>query len=710
MAIKLYKSQLEPTTKNSNVYDTRQISLSEAQSIGKAMKGFLKSGEELYVKHQQIVSENDLLDKKKTIMNGTNNDSDKGLSAHKLIASQMKNPEDGILYFNNEVKKVKDTTKEFKGIFAKKYFNNWIKKQELEDTNEIRISTTKNLIEDNRAKKLDYVETLKKKIIYSPDVNTRTAAEFELKTYLNSKEFAEMFGEKVEDIKRQTGADIAFYGYKNVPIDQRDGALAAALKDPRIDSKLYEDLKKHFETSDATSTKLINSELTKMDTMVNDGYIPDVSLIDGYEATGVALKKPELVLKAQRLKAKIALVSSLNNMTPLQIEDFITTTRADINSKTNKPGETKGVSTDLYAQLKTAEDYLAKLKTDLEKDPINAVSKRGTFQIETIDFNEFANDPKGNFEAFITSMTKRKSQAEAIGAIYGIESKFLSEAEATQITSVLSKMDNPEQIKYLSQILVEGFGDKAPDVFAQLQEKDQFLAHIGGLSIVSEGRPNKAIDLAIEGYLLNKNKNLDIKVLDSDTQTIKAEFKDIFPENTETFNNVVGTANNIYASLFYNSPQYKNGNFQKNLYRQAMEMAIGKNGDYGGVATYNKKKVHVPMWLKRDDFNDFVDWLKENPAVIADASGSMIDGKWNPGDPVGRKNDGTTRPIQIFEGGDPYFVSIGYGKYKIAMQDHPSDANAEPKYVIDGNFAKEGNNFFIIDFNKVRSNWESMKK
>ena len=154
MAIKLYKSQLEPTSKTSNVYDTRQISLSEAQSIGKAMKGFLKSGEKLYVKHQQIVSENDLLEKKKTIMNGTNNDSDKGLSAHKLIASQMKNPDDGISYFNNEVKKVKDTTKEFKGIFAKKYFNNWIKKQELEDTNEIRISTTKNLIEDNRSKNI----------------------------------------------------------------------------------------------------------------------------------------------------------------------------------------------------------------------------------------------------------------------------------------------------------------------------------------------------------------------------------------------------------------------------------------------------------------------------------------------------------------------------------------------------------------------------
>ena len=87
MAIKLYKSQLEPTNKTSNVYDTRQISLSEAGSIGKAMKGFLKSGEELYVKHQQIKSENDLFEKKKTIMNGT--ETEKGLSAHKLIATHL---------------------------------------------------------------------------------------------------------------------------------------------------------------------------------------------------------------------------------------------------------------------------------------------------------------------------------------------------------------------------------------------------------------------------------------------------------------------------------------------------------------------------------------------------------------------------------------------------------------------------------------------
>jgi hypothetical protein len=698
MAIKLYKSQLEPTNKSSNVMDSRQISMSEAGSIGQAMKGFLKSGENLYIKHQQIKSENDLLEKKKTVMNG--NDTEQGLSAHKLVASNMSDPDKGIEYFQNEVKKAKDTTKEFNGIFAKKYFNNWLKKQELEDTNEIRISTTKNLIEDNRNKNLEYIETLKKKIIYAQDVNTRTAAEFELKDLLNSKKFTDLFGEKVEDVKTSTSRDIAYYGYKNVPIDQRDGALSAAKKDKRLSVEDVEKLQSHFKTSSSTSTKLINSELTKMDTMASDGVIPDLATLESYEATGKALGKPEIELKAQKIKAKVALVQSLNVMTPVQIENFVTETQAAISK------DKDGTSTVLYDQLTTAKNYLAKLKTDLEKDPISAVSKRGTFEIETIDFQEFAGDVKGNFETFKAAMIKRKSQAESIGTIYGVENKFLSEAEATQITSVLKKMDNPEQIRFMSQILVDGFGSAAPDVFAQLQEKDQFLAHIGGLSIVSEGRPNKAIDMAIEGYLLNKNDNIDIKVKDTDKTALIAKYKDVFPENRETLNNIIDTADNIYAAMYFGSTKYKTGIFDTKMYEQAVQMSMGKNGNYGGVGEYNNNNVHVPMWLKNDDFNDFVGWLKENPAMLAKASGSMIDGKFAPGDPVGRY-DGNVRDLQIFEGGDPHFVSVGYGKYKIAMQDHPSQPNAEPRYAIDKNFANEGNNYYIVDFNKVRSNWES---
>ena len=71
MSIKLYKSQLTPTAGDSNVADTRQINLGEAQSIGKAMKGMLQSGEKLYIKHLDIKSDNELIEKTKEIMNGT---------------------------------------------------------------------------------------------------------------------------------------------------------------------------------------------------------------------------------------------------------------------------------------------------------------------------------------------------------------------------------------------------------------------------------------------------------------------------------------------------------------------------------------------------------------------------------------------------------------------------------------------------------------
>tara|TARA_X000001382_G_scaffold66485_1_gene46181 strand:+ start:543 stop:698 length:156 start_codon:yes stop_codon:yes gene_type:complete len=48
MAIKLYKSQLTPTAESSNVANTNRISMSEVQSIGKAWKGMVQSGEKLY--------------------------------------------------------------------------------------------------------------------------------------------------------------------------------------------------------------------------------------------------------------------------------------------------------------------------------------------------------------------------------------------------------------------------------------------------------------------------------------------------------------------------------------------------------------------------------------------------------------------------------------------------------------------------------------
>ena len=704
MAIKLYKSQLTPTTQSSNVENKAFVSMAEAGSIGKAGKGMVQSGEKLYAKHQDIKTDNEVLEKTKEVMNGS--DKFEGLSKTKLNASEMSDPDAAGKLYNDNWQNVFDNVNgSLSGKMAQRKFKNWMTQQNIKDVNAITSASTTNMINAQRVNTLDHIETLKKSVIFGTPFESKQAAD-DLEVKLASPKYAEIFGDKLQTVIKQTNNEIAFTGYKRMPYAQKDEVLAAAKKDKRITAEDLVKLENHFKTSGETSTKFISSELTKINTMLDDGIKPELSVVQSYLETGKALGKPELVLKAQKIIAKTALVGSLNIMTPVQIEGFITETQSSISM------DTDGTSTVLYEQLKTAKDYLAKLNTDLEKDPIAAVSKRGTFQIKTIDFQEFSTDVKGNYETFKNAMIERKSKAESIGAIYGIENTFLSDAEATQITSVLSKMDNPEQIRFLSQVLVEGFGSAAPDVFAQLQEKDASLAHIGGLSIVSEGRENKAIDLAIEGHLLNKNENIDIKIKDTDKVALITKYKDVFPENIETLNNIIGTADNIYSAMYFGTSKYKAGIFDKKLYEKAMEMSLGKNGNYGGVAEYNDHNVHVPMYLKNDEFNDFVDWLKENPDMLAKSSGTEIKGEdefggeFLPGDPVG-KYDGKVRSIQIFENGEPFLISVGYGKYKVAMQDHPSDPNGDPKYVIDGNFAKKGNNFFIIDFNKVRSNWES---
>ena len=100
MAIKLYKSQLEPTTKSSNVDSKAFVSMAEAQSIGKAWKGMVQAGEKLYVTHQDIKTDNEILEKSKEVMNG--GDNFQGLTKTKIDASEMNDPAGAGKLYNDQ--------------------------------------------------------------------------------------------------------------------------------------------------------------------------------------------------------------------------------------------------------------------------------------------------------------------------------------------------------------------------------------------------------------------------------------------------------------------------------------------------------------------------------------------------------------------------------------------------------------------------------
>ena len=202
MAIKLYKSQLQPTTEGSNVMNTNKVSMSEAASIGNAWKGMVRSGELLYAKHQDIKTDNEILEKSKEVMNGGENFT--GLSETTLNASQMKDPDAAGKLYNDEWQKIFDNVNgSLSSKQAQRKFKSFMTRQNLKDVNAIKTASTTNMINSLRTNTLDKIETLKKSVIYGTPLESGIAAQ-ELSDLLGNKKTSDIFGNTLEKVAKAT--------------------------------------------------------------------------------------------------------------------------------------------------------------------------------------------------------------------------------------------------------------------------------------------------------------------------------------------------------------------------------------------------------------------------------------------------------------------------------------------------------------------------
>ena len=681
MAIKLYKSQLEPTSKTSNVLDTRQISLSEAGSIGKAMKGMLKSGENFYIQHQKIKSDDELLDKKKAVMLG--DDNNKGMEAVKLEASNMKDPDEATKYYAENVKVFEDVG-ETKGLFTKKKYNNWFKKQTTEDLTTIKKLSTKNFMEKVRTNELDYLEVLKKKILYAKTEEERKNAENELAERINTKS-TEIFGDGIDAVKKSVQKDIAFYGYKNVPFNQQAKALADAEKDKRLTIEDVEKLRKHFKVSKGKATEGVKAQLKTYEENADKGIVPDANELSNIVAVAAATGDTKLIARVDKFVKGVNLYGTLNTM------DFEELTKAKssvsrIITENNRSG--KGTDADTQMRAEIINKYYAKLTSDLDKDMISAAGDRNLVQISDIGLNEFLST--GNVEQMAEKVSKRITDGNTIAAFYRRDVEYLTKAEVSQIKSIFERADTPGEIINITTALTTAFGNNSDKVFKQLGKDNALLAHLGGLNMMTNvnGTPNEAVSRIVDGYLLLKNSETAQLYKVSETnnmyQQVKNEAINSFV-GKETYNRVIMAADAIYASM--SKEKGKTGKqFDKADYKKAMAMAVGADGKFGGFDSQDRgEDVIIPPWLKNGKFENVQDMLEEDRSLLVKA------GNGNPVDVNGKD-------IDIFATRKPIFMSVGNGKYMIAIGDSTTKLGTEPKYVL----SDDGKGFFIIDLNKIK--------
>jgi hypothetical protein len=697
MAIKLYSSQLTPTTETSNVLDKRQISLDEAASIGKAWKGMVQSGEKLYIKHLDIKSDNELLEKSKEIMNGT--DTKEGLSKTIINAKEMKDDKAALKLYNDNWQSLLESSKNEVSWMTKKKLTSWMNKQNLKDTNAIKVSTTTNMINALRVNHTDQIETWKKSIIYGATQMEKDTAAADLKTFLNGNKAKEIFGTSLDKIKKEAHRDIAFFGYKNVSIKDQAASLEMAKKDKRLDVEDIQKLITHFKTSKTSSNNLNKDNVSKMESALESGIIFDSDEYNTAFAIATENEDTKTLLKLKTMQEDAVMYSELSTMSVADIEN-----RRNILTeyKNKKLREGKGMELEYARNLEITKKYLAKLTSDLDKDQMTTAHDKGIITLNEIGFEKML-APGGDVNEFANAINERIAKAKTVAAFYTREVKFFTTNELKQITDAFKSADTADEIIQLSTILVKGFGSDSDLAFKQLTKDNTVLSTIGGLTIMNDYQPSENVNLLAEGFLLSKNKDLAAiyKINTNDILGKVSEYSEVFLDNEDTFNNIVEAANYIYMAQLKNKGETKD-NFEAKDWEKAFIMAAGGNtkdgfmfdNKFGGFDNDSRgNKVHIPAWLENGSFKDVIERMQsdENLWLKASSNGknAII------GDGTLKGNEITLN--EIFKEDPPYFVSVGNGKYKIAMGENPTKDGADAEYLMNSD-----GGYFIININNIR--------
>jgi hypothetical protein len=364
--------------------------------------------------------------------------------------------------------------------------------------------------------------------------------------------------------------------------------------------------------------------------------------------------------------------------------------------------EGKGMELKYARNLEITKKYLAKLTSDLDNDQMTTAHDKGIITLNEIGFEKML-APGGDVNEFANAINERIAKAKTVAAFYTTEVKFFTKNELKQITDAFKSADTADEIIQLSTILVKGFGSDSDLAFKQLTKDNTVLSTIGGLTIMNDYQPSENVNLLAEGFLLSKNKDLAAiyKINTNDILGKVSEYSEVFLDNEDTFNNIVEAANYIYMAQLKNKGETKD-NFEAKDWEKAFIMAAGGNtkdgfmfdNKFGGFDNDSRgNKVHIPAWLENGSFKDVIERMQsdENLWLKASSNGknAII------GDGTLKGNEITLN--EIFKEDPPYFVSVGNGKYKIAMGENPTKDGADAEYLMNSD-----GGYFIININNIR--------
>lgn len=387
-------------------------------------------------------------------------------------------------------------------------------------------------------------------------------------------------------------------------LDQRQAFIAELDRQQKSGGELVEGLDADAVTSKRNRfVSVINAEIKEMEGLAKDlasdfedevgdvvakGYSPDAETLQRFNKTAEQLRAAGLdVSQFDRALAK-------------------TSRDADFNAYLNSLGEPEvraleqelsllvrdGATEQELERYELVRKHANRIEEENRKDPVAWGQATGQIGRENM-VAAIVSDPQG----FRQIAQQRKRQARSYDESNNLkgETRYLSNDEVNRFIEGFSGGDLNTKMLIMGGI-VDGFGDAAPDVFAQISEKDgaAVMAHVGGLMI--SGSDITTVRAVVEGMELIERK--EVPQISTEMSDKKVQRNEFFAESALAADlgvqaSIIATADAIYEGQNRNRTE-----FDAEAYQRALQLASGRtvvNGvQYGGMAEFNGRKIIVP--------------------------------------------------------------------------------------------------------------------
>ena len=357
---------------------------------------------------------------------------------------------------------------------------------------------------------------------------------------------------------------------------------------------------------------ILKSDLKDANKILTSGGTISIDTISGLEnrAKSMGVDGAELRVLANNLKVKKTIfdIARKTNLNSLSAE--ITKYSTDGIPGIGDPGNNTLLETEIINDLKVLE---TNMRSELKRDPLTFAERSGNTSITKIDFTS---------ENSAIQIGKRINEANAVSAQYGSQVKFLKDNEANSLKSFFdnSQTTIDAKLAVLNKIN-EGFGRHSQDVLKELSQKGApELAHLGGLMKLGLFENAK---LAMQGLDLKNNNRKAPEITNINTNT---EYSRTVGNALQFMPAAVQGAAKSVTDLIYNKLAIDAGEqfFRPNLYEKAAKLALGLQGENGGVDDVDGHPTLIPKQLNADQLED----MMENITVDnLSAQGITIDPK-----------------------------------------------------------------------------------